>query len=115
MHRLWLIFAQTVTVAVAVLFVVGTLKPDWLSGRPAVVALQEAPRPADGEATPSGSFRDAARARVSVAQAQLGEARARIGRLDIRSPAAGLVLTPAAETFAALRRAGRSSPPAGSR
>jgi HlyD family secretion protein len=36
--------------------------------------------------------RDAANARVRVAEAQLGETRARIGRLDIRSPAAGLVL-----------------------
>ncbi len=36
--------------------------------------------------------RDAAGARVRVAQAQLGGARARIGRLDIRAPAAGLVL-----------------------
>lgn len=37
--------------------------------------------------------RDSARARVSVAQAQLGEVNARIGRLGIRAPAAGLVLT----------------------
>ena len=36
--------------------------------------------------------RDAANARVRVAQAQLAENRARIGRLDIRAPAAGLVL-----------------------
>lgn len=36
--------------------------------------------------------RDAAAARVRVAQAQLNAARARIGRLDIRAPAAGLVL-----------------------
>ena len=36
--------------------------------------------------------RDAANARVRVAQATLAETRARIGRLDIRSPAAGLVL-----------------------
>ncbi len=36
--------------------------------------------------------RDAANARVRVAQASLAESRARIGRLDIRSPAAGLVL-----------------------
>jgi RND family efflux transporter MFP subunit len=36
--------------------------------------------------------RDAAVARVRVAEAQLGESRARIGRLDIRAPAAGLVL-----------------------
>ncbi len=37
--------------------------------------------------------RDAARARVAVAQAQLGAGKARIGRLDIRAPAGGLVLT----------------------
>jgi len=36
--------------------------------------------------------RDAARARVGVAQAQLAEMQARIGRLDIRAPAAGRVL-----------------------
>lgn len=37
--------------------------------------------------------RDAAQARVNVAAAQLDEQRARTGRLDIRAPAAGLVLT----------------------
>lgn len=36
--------------------------------------------------------RDAANARVRVAQAQLAETRARIGRLDVRAPASGLVL-----------------------
>ena len=36
--------------------------------------------------------RDAANARVRVAQANLGASRARIGRLDVRAPAAGLVL-----------------------
>lgn len=41
--------------------------------------------------------RDAAIARVGVAEAQLQEQRARIGRLDIRAPAAGLVLTRAVE------------------
>ena len=37
--------------------------------------------------------RDAAYARVRVAQAQLGGAQARIGRLDIRAPSAGLILS----------------------
>jgi Do/DeqQ family serine protease len=37
MRRTWLIFSQAVTVAVAVLFVVATLKPDWLQRRPATV------------------------------------------------------------------------------
>ena len=41
--------------------------------------------------------RDAANARVQVAQAQYGESGARIGRLAIRAPAAGLVLTRAVE------------------
>ncbi|MEZ0496001.1 efflux RND transporter periplasmic adaptor subunit [Sphingomonas sp. IW22] len=41
--------------------------------------------------------RDAARARVSVAEAQLAETRARNRRLDIRAPAAGLVLARAIE------------------
>lgn len=41
--------------------------------------------------------RDAARARVAMAQAQYDQVRARIGRLDIRSPAAGLILTRAVE------------------
>ncbi len=41
--------------------------------------------------------RDAANARVLVAQAQLAETQARNRRLDIRAPAAGLVLTRAVE------------------
>lgn len=41
--------------------------------------------------------RDAANARVAVAQAQLAEQNARNRRLDIRAPAAGLVLTRAVE------------------
>ncbi|HEX8383129.1 MAG TPA: efflux RND transporter periplasmic adaptor subunit [Sphingomonas sp.] len=40
-----------------------------------------------------GATRDAAQARVSVAQAAVAEQRARTGRLDIRAPAAGLILT----------------------
>ncbi len=64
MRRLWLIFAQTVTVSLAVLFVVSTLKPEWLGKRPlagaSVVALQESaiPTPAAAVAT---SFREAAK------------------------------------------------------
>ncbi|HTG38805.1 efflux RND transporter periplasmic adaptor subunit [Sphingomonas sp.] len=41
--------------------------------------------------------RDGARARVAVAEAQLAETRARNQRLDIRAPAAGLVLARAVE------------------
>ena len=41
--------------------------------------------------------RDAASARVRVAQAQLGASRARVGRLDIRAPTSGLVLARSVE------------------
>jgi RND family efflux transporter MFP subunit len=41
--------------------------------------------------------RDAAAARVRVAEAQLGATRARIGRLDVRSPTAGLILSRSVE------------------
>ena len=63
MRRLWLIFAQTVTVSLAVLFVVSTLKPEWLGkpggAGPSVVALQESSSTTAGEPA-SGSYRDAA-------------------------------------------------------
>ncbi|MGH6959658.1 MAG: Do family serine endopeptidase [Dongiaceae bacterium] len=44
MYRFWLIFAQAATVAVAVLFVVSTFRPEWLPQRAAPqVAVQQAP------------------------------------------------------------------------
>ncbi|MEO7009335.1 MAG: trypsin-like peptidase domain-containing protein [Caldimonas sp.] len=43
MRRTWLLFSQTVTVALAVLFVVATLKPEWLPQRGAAVAGIETP------------------------------------------------------------------------
>jgi Do/DeqQ family serine protease len=64
MRRLWLIFAQAVTVSVAVLFVVATLKPEWLGGQPqpAVVALQEAAAPpATADTRQVASYADAAK------------------------------------------------------
>ena len=38
MHRLWLIFAQAVTISVAALFVISSLRPDWLAVEPQVDA-----------------------------------------------------------------------------
>lgn len=64
MRRLWLLFAQTVTVALALWFIVATLKPEWIGGLrggrvgPASVAMLEAP----STSSPGlGSYRDAAR------------------------------------------------------
>jgi Do/DeqQ family serine protease len=67
MNRLWLIFAQTVTISVAALFVVQTLRPEWLSwrqtgnnGHPQVVAIQQAaPGP---DARKVATYADAAQA-----------------------------------------------------
>ncbi|MDP2172110.1 MAG: Do family serine endopeptidase [Rhodocyclaceae bacterium] len=66
MHRLWLIFAQAVTVSIAALFVIQTLKPEWLPARPfdlagpAVISVQQA-APA-GEARSVATYADAAQA-----------------------------------------------------
>ncbi|MDR0563717.1 MAG: trypsin-like peptidase domain-containing protein [Azoarcus sp.] len=50
MRRLWLVFAQAVTVSVAILFVIGTLKPEWLhrTVAPAPVPAQPLPVAATG-------------------------------------------------------------------
>ena len=61
MHRLWLIFAQTVTVALAIVFTLSTLKPEWLPNGKRIVALQQAAPAADGEQRAVASYRDAAR------------------------------------------------------
>ncbi|MDR3480555.1 MAG: Do family serine endopeptidase [Burkholderiaceae bacterium] len=68
MHRLWLLFAQTVTVGLALWFILITLKPDWAGNAvdnlrnvhvgTSPLALQEAP----GNSSPGqGSYRDAAK------------------------------------------------------
>jgi len=64
MRRLWLIFAQTVTIAVAAVFVVSTFRPEWLPGQnPTVIAVQEhtttAPV-ADSAPDAGGGYADAA-------------------------------------------------------
>jgi Do/DeqQ family serine protease len=65
-RKLWLIFAQTATVAVGVLFVVTTLKPEWLghvTSGPRVVELREA-SPSTGASVRPVSYRDAVRKAV---------------------------------------------------
>jgi serine protease DegQ len=73
MKRLWLVFAQTVTVLVAVFFVVATLQPQWLGRRslPSVVPVFEAPTgappPADqGTLSLRAAARTASPAVVSI-------------------------------------------------
>ena len=61
MKRLWLLFAQVVTVLLAIWFVVITLKPEWLQ-RPvrSSVSVLEAPPPVPGSVA-AGSLSPAAR------------------------------------------------------
>jgi len=61
MRKLWLIFAQTATIALGVLFVLTTLKPEWI-GHPAglqVVELRQAS--SGGGAGRTGSYSEAVR------------------------------------------------------
>src|SRR5437868_10750632 len=65
MRKLWLVFAQAVTLTLAALFVVSLVKPDWLAWRAHVVEVREAAPGAAGAqpvASPRAlSFSDAAR------------------------------------------------------
>ncbi|MBA3596620.1 MAG: trypsin-like peptidase domain-containing protein [Methylibium sp.] len=58
MHRSWLIFSQAVTVALAVLFVVTTLKPQWLqsSAPPTSLTMNMAPALEPTALGPGGAF-----------------------------------------------------------
>jgi serine protease DegQ len=68
MRRLWLLFAQTVTVGLAIWFIVATLKPDWATGMvggkqnvhiaSSTVPLREA---AVGASPTQGSYREASK------------------------------------------------------
>jgi len=66
MYRLWLTFAQTATICLAILFVVATLKPEWLPGKPGtLVELNQAePSIAAGASVKTASYSDAVRKAV---------------------------------------------------
>ncbi|MDY0743026.1 trypsin-like peptidase domain-containing protein [Paucibacter sp. R3-3] len=86
MRRLWLIFAQATTVALAVVFVLQTLKPGWLGERPShpqmvQTVLTSAPPPeqaASGVAHPGYALaaRRAAPAVVSITTSKLARSQA---------------------------------------
>src|SRR5262245_44470402 len=66
MRKLWLIFAQAATIAVGVLFVVTTLKPEWMgrsASGPQVVELRQATSPS-GLPARATSYSDAVRKAV---------------------------------------------------
>jgi serine protease DegQ len=90
MRQTWLIFSQAVTVAVAVLFVVSTLKPEWLnaglrqSEPPRVVSIATAPAaPAPaGSVSGVGYAAAARRAAPAVASITASKAPAKHPRID---------------------------------
>ena len=94
MRRTWLIFSQTVTIAVALWFVVATLKPAWLErggAAPGVVSIVAAPaQPPQAQPTASGagvvptSYSGAARRAAPAVVSVTAGWRARISRR--RSP-----------------------------
>jgi|CXWL01.1.fsa_nt_gi Do/DeqQ family serine protease len=68
MRRLWIIFSQTATICLAILFVVSTLKPEWLPTRasqpgeaPRFTILQEAASPGAMAGPRTDSYHDAVR------------------------------------------------------
>jgi Do/DeqQ family serine protease len=65
MRKFWLLFAQTTTVALAILFTVSTLKPEWLGKPQATIVLQQAgsvENASGNESIATGhGFREAAR------------------------------------------------------
>ena len=69
MRRLWIIFSQTATICLAVLFVVSTLKPEWLPSRAGLVPealraalpLQEAAPVAASSGPRADSYHEAVR------------------------------------------------------
>jgi len=85
MRRIWLIFTQAVTVAVALLFVAATLKPEWLGRAPGRMLPQVVSIAATTDATSAaasaaaGSFRSAAQraapAVVSIVASKLNPQR----------------------------------------
>jgi Do/DeqQ family serine protease len=95
MLRLWLIFAQAATVAVAVLFVVSTFRPEWLPARVGsqVAVVQQAPTTGPlPQAARIGSFNDAVqRATPSVVNISTSK--------EIRSPRHPLLNDPTFRHF----------------
>ena len=95
MYRLWLIFAQAATVAVAVLFVVSTFRPEWLPARTGAPVLSASPPGASGAVpTPArrASYHDAVqRAMPSVVNIFTSK--------DVRSPRHPLLNDPIFRRF----------------
>ena len=89
MKRLWLVFAQSVTVLLAAYFVVAALKPQWLDRRPDLstvvpVFQSAAPAPLEGSGNTTG-FSGAARA-ASPAVVSINTSKAAVNNIHSGDP-----------------------------
>ena len=89
MKRLWLVFAQSVTVLLAAFFVVATLKPQWVNRSPSLstvvpVFQSAATVPSEGMSSPSG-FSGAARA-ASPAVVSINTSKAAVNNMHSSDP-----------------------------
>jgi Do/DeqQ family serine protease len=89
MKRLWLVFAQSVTVLLAAYFVAATLKPHWLDRRPDLstvvpVFQSAAPAPLEGSGNTTG-FSGAARA-ASPAVVSINTSKAAVNNIHSGDP-----------------------------
>ena len=85
MRRTWLIFSQAVTVALAVLFVLATLKPEWLQERPFATLPRPVPAPASA-LRPAALGPGAAAVSASYAAAAQRAAPAVVSVITSKSP-----------------------------
>jgi serine protease DegQ len=86
MKRIWLVFAQSVTVLLAAFFVVATLKPQWLDRQPlltTVVPVLESPAPTPTRGV--GGFSGAARA-ASPAVVSINTSKAAVNNIHSGDP-----------------------------
>jgi serine protease DegQ len=83
LRRLWLLFAQATTLGLGLLFVVSTLKPQWLGRYSIAAAAQSAASPARAVTVSAATSSN-----VAIKQVPLGEPSARISALDSYSDAA---------------------------
>jgi serine protease DegQ len=66
LSRLWLLFAQAITIGLALLFIIATLKPHWLADAPSLaparqVTIQQAAAPEPARGVAMKSYAEAAR------------------------------------------------------
>ncbi len=85
MRKIWLIFTQAVTVALGLLFVVTTLKPEWLQRPPATTAtLNLAPPAAPGQ--PRAASGPGSSLRAAAQQASPAVVSVSTSKMPVRTP-----------------------------